>query len=69
MKNKSETKTITIKQSSLDILHNRLCMRYRELDFGLYCMLINEVTNVLRGIHEDMQDALVKTDFLIPEKS
>ena len=66
--NKEKTKTISIKLSPLDLLHYRLCARFRDLDYGLYAFMINEVTRVLAEMPEDILERLVESDFLVSKK-
>tara|TARA_R100001082_G_scaffold25606_1_gene12640 strand:+ start:371 stop:580 length:210 start_codon:yes stop_codon:yes gene_type:complete len=58
-------KTRSIKLSPLDLLHYRLCARFRDLDYGLYAFMTNEVTRVLAEMPEDILEQLVESDFLV----
>tara|TARA_A100001515_G_scaffold21668_2_gene16461 strand:+ start:2908 stop:3135 length:228 start_codon:yes stop_codon:yes gene_type:complete len=65
---KEKTKTISIKLSPLDLLHYRLCARFRDLDYGLYAFMINEVTSVLAEMPDDILEQLIESDFLVEKK-
>tara|TARA_R100001015_G_C4532123_1_gene98255 strand:+ start:135 stop:362 length:228 start_codon:yes stop_codon:yes gene_type:complete len=65
---KEKSKTISIKLSPLDLLHYRVCARFRDLDYGLYAFMINEVTRVLAEMPEDIIEQLVELDFLVVKK-
>ena len=62
MKNRS------IKLSPLSLLHLRVCARFRDLDYGLYSFMINEVTRLLAEMPEDILEQLIKADFLVEKK-
>ena len=66
--NKEKTENISIKLSPLDLLHYRLCARFRDLDYGLYAFMITEVTRVLAEMPEDILERLVESDFLVSKK-
>ena len=61
-------KTRSIKLSPLDLLHYRICARFRDLDYGLYAFTINEVTRLLAEMPEDVLEQLVESDFLVSKK-
>lgn len=61
-------KTRSIELSPLDLLHYRLCARFRDLDYGLYAFVTNEVTRVLAEMPDDILEQLIKSDFLVEKK-
>ena len=65
----TETKTRTIKLNPLDILHYRLIAKYREYDYEIYSALVGQGTSLLAEIPVAIQEQLVKSDFLLRDKT
>jgi len=58
------SKTRTIKLGPLDVLHARLCFRYREFDYPVYKALVDEITSIFGAMPESIQKELVEGGFL-----
>jgi len=65
----TETKTRTIKLNPLDILHYRLIAKYREYDYEVYSALVAQGTSLLAEMPVAIQKQLVKSDFLLRDKT